>query len=43
MGEKKAYMYAINLKRKILRKLEKHGKKANELINTIEFILERKF
>ena len=43
MGEKKAYLYANNLKKKILRKLEKHGKKAKELINTIEFILERKF
>ena len=43
MGEKKAYSYANNLKKKILRKLEKHGKKANELINTIEFILERQF
>ena len=28
MGEKKAYLYAIKLKKKILRKLEKHGKKA---------------
>ena len=43
MGEKKAYLYANNLKKKILRKIEKHGKKAKELINTIEFILERKF
>ncbi len=43
MGEKKAYLYANNLKKKILRKLEKHGKKAKELIRTIEFILERKF
>ena len=43
MGEEKAYLYANNLKRKILRKLHKHGKKARELINTIEFILERKF
>ena len=43
MGEKKAYLFAINLKRKILRKLKKHGKKANELVKTIEFILERKF
>ena len=43
MGEKKAYLYANNLKKKILRKLEKHGKKADKLINTIEFILERKF
>ena len=43
MGEKKAYTYANNLKKKILRKLKKHGKKAEELINTIEFILERQF
>jgi len=43
MGENKAYLYANNLKKKILRKLEKHGKKARELTNTIEFILERKF
>ena len=43
MGDKKAYLYANNLKKKILRKLKKHGKKAKELISTIEFILERKF
>ena len=43
MGEKKAYLYANNLKKKILRKLEKHGKKANELSSTIKFILESKF
>ena len=43
MGENKAYIYANNLKKKILRKLKKHGKKAKELIRTIEFILERKF
>ena len=43
MGEKKAYLYANNLKKKILLKLKKHGKKADKLIDTIEFILERKF
>ena len=43
MGENKAYLYAYNLKKKILRKLKKHGKKAKDLTNTIEFILERKF
>ena len=43
MGEKKAYMFATNLKRKILLKLEKHGKNAKELIDTIKFILERKY
>ena len=43
MGENRAYLYANNLKKKILRKIEKHGKKAKELTSTIEFILERKF
>ena len=43
MGENKAYLYANNLKKKILRKLKKHGKNAEDLTNTIEFILERKF
>jgi farnesyl diphosphate synthase len=43
MGEKKAYLYAYNLKKKILIKLKKHGKKAKNLINTIEFILGRNF
>ena len=35
--------YAINLKKKILRNLEKHGNKANDLKNIIKFILERKY
>ena len=43
IGEKKAYMYAHNLKKKILHKLKKHGKKAEDLTNTIEFILGRNF
>ena len=43
MGEKKAYLYADNLKKNILRKLEKHGKKAKELVSTINFIFDRKF
>jgi farnesyl diphosphate synthase len=43
MGYKKAYMYAYKLKKKILRKLKKHGKKAQDLTNTIEFILGRNF
>ena len=43
IGEKKAYIYAYNLKKKILRKIKKHGKKAKDLTNTIEFILERNF
>ena len=43
MGYKKATNYANNLKKKILLKLKKHGKKAKDLTNTIEFILGRNF
>ncbi len=43
MGYKKAFDYANNLKKKILLKLKKHGKKANELTDTVNFILERNF
>ena len=42
VGYNYAYDYAINLKKKILRNLEKHGKKANDLKEIINFILERK-
>ena len=43
MGYVKDYNYANNLKKKILLKLKKHGKKARDLSNTIEFILGRNF
>ena len=43
IGYKKAYMFANNLKIKILRKLKKHGKKAKDLTESIEFILGRNF
>ena len=43
MGYEKAYNYANNLKKKILLKLKKHGKNANDLSDTIEFILGRNF
>ena len=43
MGYKKANIYANNLKKKILLKLKKHGKNANDLSDTIEFILGRNF
>jgi len=43
MGYEKARNYANNLKKKILLKLKKHGKKAKDLSNTIEFILGRNF
>ena len=43
IGYKKAYSYAHKLQKNILSNLSKHGKKANNLINTVEFILERNF
>ena len=43
VGDKNALSYADKLKKKILLKLKKHGKNAKELIDTIEFIKERKF
>ena len=43
LGYEKAYSYANKLKKNILSKLSKHGKKADILINTVEFILERNF
>ena len=43
LGYKKALKHADILKKKILLKLRKHGRNANDLIDTIEFILERKF
>ena len=43
MGYEKAYIYANRLKKRILLKLKKHGKKAKDLSNSIEFILGRNF
>ena len=43
IGYEKAYSYASKLKKNILSKLSKRGKKADNLINTVEFILERNF
>ena len=43
MGYEKAHNYANNLKKKILLKLRKHGKKAKDLSDIIEFILSRNF
>lgn len=43
IGYKKAYNFAYSLKKNILKKLLKHGKNAEDLINTVNFILERKF
>ena len=43
IGYKKAYSYANKLQKNILSKLSKHGKKADNLVNTVKFILERNF
>ena len=43
IGYAKAYSYASKLKKNILSRLSKHGKKADNLINTVKFILERNF
>jgi farnesyl diphosphate synthase len=43
IGYEKAYSYASKLKKNILSKLSKYGKKADNLINIVEFILERNF
>ena len=43
IGYKKAYNFSKKIKKSILKKLSKHGRKANDLINTVEFILGRNF
>ena len=43
IGYKKAYNYSFKLKKNILIKLSKHGKKADELKKIVNFILGRKF
>ena len=43
MGYEKAHNYANKLKKKILLKLKKHGKKGKDLSDIIEFILGRNF
>ncbi len=43
IGFKKSIKYAYNLEKKILLRLKKHGKNANNLKKTIKFIQERNF
>ena len=43
IGYNKALNFANKLKKNILRRLVKHGTKANDLKNTVEFILGRNF
>ena len=43
IGHQNTINYAKNLKMNILRKLKNHGKKANDLRNTVNFVLNRNF
>ena len=43
LGYKKSYDFAQILKKKILRKASNYGKKGEDLINIVEFILKREF
>ena len=43
IGYKKAFNYADKLEKKILLNLKKHGKNANDIIDTVKFILKRNF
>jgi len=43
IGYEKAYNFANQLKQKILKKLKKYEKKADDLMETVEFILGRDF
>ncbi len=43
IGIDKTYSFSIRLKKNILKKLFKYGRKADDLINTVEFILGRNF
>tara|TARA_Y100000590_G_scaffold422547_1_gene527396 strand:+ start:134 stop:1018 length:885 start_codon:yes stop_codon:yes gene_type:complete len=43
MGYKDAVNFAIDLKKKINKKIKKYGNTANDLLDSVEFILKRKF
>ena len=43
LGYKETINFAKNLKKKIDQKIKKYGTKANDLLDSVEFILERKF
>jgi len=43
LGYEETLNFAKNLKKKIDQKIKKHGTKANDLLNSVQFILERKF
>jgi farnesyl diphosphate synthase len=43
LGYAETINFAKNLKKKINQKIKKYGTKANDLLDSVEFILERKF
>ena len=43
LGYEETLNFAKNLKKKIDQKIKKHGTKAKDLLNSVQFILERKF
>ena len=43
MGYDKCLNFAENLKKKIKKQVNKYGTKASDLLESVEFILERKF
>ena len=43
LGYKETINYAKNLKKKIDQKIKSYGNKANDLLDSVQFILERKF
>ena len=43
MGYNKTFSYAQFLKKKIDKKIKKYGSKANDLLESVEFILKREF
>ena len=43
LGYEETIIFAKNLKKKIDQKIKKYGSKANDLLDSVQFILERKF
>jgi len=43
IGYKETVNFAQNLKNKLKKEIKKYGSKGNSLLNSVEFILERKF
>ena len=43
LGYKETISFAKNLKKEIDQKIKKYGTKANDLLDSVQFILERKF